>query len=288
MRPNDRGHKGLAAEGYEFERTGEAPGEAGDATPWRERVWVRRSPRPADPQAAGLEKRLGQAETKLAALTPPRGRGNGPMTDEATLVAAMALVRKEHRVDGLLSVTGAKQVEQLTHYGGRGRGAVHREKRVSEQTRSSMPPIARQADPSAALRRRFGWKAFVTHATPQPRSLPQAVWCARPAYRVERIFHRLKSRGHSAPLFVKLNDHIEGLTYLLTLGVRVLTVMEFGRRRALQTDQTKRPGLPPENKTRITDKPTAERLLQAFADVSLPIIKRIFPPNPKFRNPLSS
>jgi transposase len=52
---------------------------------------------------------------------------------------------------------------------------------------------------------------------------------------VERLCNRLKSRGHSAPLFVKLNDQIEGLTSLLTLGVRVLTVMEFVRRRSLRS-----------------------------------------------------
>ena len=54
-------------------------------------------------------------------------------------------------------------------------------------------------------------------------ALPEshAVVCSCNAYRVERIFHRLKSRVPSAPLFVKLNDHIEGLTSLLTLGVRV-------------------------------------------------------------------
>jgi transposase len=273
MRTNDRGHKVLAAEGYEFERTCEAPGDAGDATPWRERVLVMRSPMHADQQAAGLEKRLCHAETKLAVLTPARGRGQRQITDEATLLAAIDLVLKEHRVDGLLSVTWEKQVEQITQYVGRGRGSVHREKRVIEKTRYYITHIARQADPIAALRRRFGWKAFVTNATPQQLSLQQAVLCYRHEYRVERIFHRLKSRVHIAPLFVKLNDQIEGLTYLLTLGVRVLTVMEFVLRRALQTDQTKLPGLHPENKTRITDKPTAERILRAFADVSLTIIK---------------
>ena len=97
--------------------------------------------------------------------------------------------------------------------------------------------------------------------------------CYRNEYRVERVFNRLKSRVHIAPLFVKLNDQIEGLTYLLTLGVRVLTVMEFVLRRSLQKDQTKLPGLHLENKTKMTDKPTAERILQAFADVSLTIIQ---------------
>jgi len=227
----------------------------------------------ADQQAAGLEKRLCHAETKLAALTPPRGRGKRQMTDEATLLAAIDLVLTEHRVHGLLRVTWHKQVEQSPQYVGRGRGSVHREKRVIEKTRSHITHIARQADPIAALRQRLGWKAFVTNATPKQLSLQEAVLCYRHEYRVERIFNRLKSRGHIAPLFVKLNDQIEGLTYLLTLGVRVLTVMAFVLRRSLQTDQTKLPSLPPENKQKMTDKPTAERILKAFADVSLTIIK---------------
>jgi transposase len=272
-RTNARGHQVLAAEGYEFERTCDTPGDTGDAATWRERVLVMRSPMHAEQQAAGLEKRLCHAETKLAALTPPRGRGKRQMTDETTLVAAIDLVLKEHRVHGLLSVPWHKQVEQSTQYVGRGRGAVHREKRVIEKTRYHITHIARQADPIAALRQRFGWKAFVTNATPTQLSWQEAVLCYRHEYRVERIFNRLKSRVHMAPLFVKLNDQIEGLTYLLTRGVRVLTVMEFVLRRSLQTDQTKLPGLHPENKQKMTDKPTAERILQACADVSLTIIK---------------
>jgi len=96
--------------------------------------------------------------------------------------------------------------------------------------------------------------------------------CYRNEYRVERIFNRLKSRVHIAPLFVKRNEQIEGLTYLLTLGVRVLTVLEFVLRRSLEQEQATLPGLHPENKQKMADKPTAERLLQAFTDVSLTII----------------
>ena len=134
-RTTDRGHEVLAAEGYEFERTCAAPGATGDTATWNERVVVVRSPMHADQQAAGLEKRLRQAETKLATLTPLRGRGKRQITAEATLMEAIALVLKEHRVDGLLHVAWEKQVEQTTQYVGRGRGAVHREKRVIEKTR---------------------------------------------------------------------------------------------------------------------------------------------------------
>jgi hypothetical protein len=189
-------------------------------------------------------------------------------------VEAIALVRKAHRGDGVLSGTGEQQVEQTTHYGGRGRGSVHRAKRVLQTTRSPLTHLARQADTIATLRQRFGWKVCVTHAAPQRRSVPEAVWCSRNAYHVDRLCNRLKSRVHIAPLCVKRNDHIAGRTSLLTLGVRVLTVMACVRRRSLQTEQTTLPGLHPENTTKMTDKPTAERILQAFAAVSLAIIKQ--------------
>jgi len=133
----------------------------------------------------------------------------------------MARVRTAHRVDGLLRVLWDTQVEQTTPYVGRGRGAVHREKRVMQKTRDHITPITRQEDLIAAHRRRWGWKAFVTKAGDTRLSLAEAVVCYRHAYRVERLFNRLKSRGHIAPLCVQLNEHIEGLTYLLTLGVRV-------------------------------------------------------------------
>ena len=269
-RTNDRGHEVLAAEGYEFERACCAPDS--DMV-WNERVMVVRSPMHATQQAAGLETRLRHAETKLAALTPPRGRGKRQITDEATLLEAIDLVLKEHRVEGLLSVTWEKQVEQTTQYVGRGRGSVSREKRVIQKTRYHITHIARQADTIATLRQRFGWKAFVTNAAPKRLSLHDAVLCYRNEYRVERIFNRLKSRVHIAPLFVKLNEQIEGLTYLLTLGVRVLTVTEFVLRQSLEQDQVRLPGLHLENKQKMTDKPTAERILKAFADISLTIIK---------------
>jgi transposase len=208
----------LAAEGYECERPCCA---LGGAVEWRERVLVVRSPMHANHQAAGLEKRLRHAETQLTALTPPRGRGKRQITDEATLMEAIDRVLAAHRVEELLNGVWEKQVEQTTQYVGRGRGSRSRETRVIQKTRYHITHIARQEDTITARRQRFGWKAFVTNAGHTRRSLQEAVLCYRNEYRVERIVNRLKSRVHIAPLFVKLNEQIEGLTYLLTLGVRV-------------------------------------------------------------------
>jgi transposase len=273
FRGNLRDEAVLTAEGYEFERSWSLEDTEGAKTVWSERVLVLRSPIHAAQQSAGLEKRLATAATKLAALTPERGRGKRQITEEATLIAAIDNILKAQRVEGLLRIAWEQQIEQHTHYVGRGRGAAAREQRVSERTRCHITQITREDGPIAAVIARFGWKAFVTNATPERLSLADAVLCYRHEYRVERIFNRLKSRLHIAPLFVTRDDQIEGLTYLLTLGVRVLTVMEFVLRRALAQEQTGLPSLHPENKNKRTDTPTAERILKAFADVSLTIIQ---------------
>ena len=120
---------------------------------------------------------------------------------------------------------------------------------------------------------RFGWKAFVKSATKACLPLSEAVRTTRNEYRVERIFNCLKSRLNIAPVFVKRNDQMTGLAHLLTLGVRILTLLEFVVRRSLQKEETTLTGLNPENPLNSTDKPTAERLLKVFSNISLTIIK---------------
>lgn len=270
FRQTDRAEEVLVAGGYEFERSCRL-GKEEEA--WTERVLVVRSAAYAEQQAAGLEKRLANAEQKIAALTPARGRGKRQVTEEARLLEAIDKVVKEQRVEGLLSVDYEKQVERQTHYVGRGRGSANRQQRVSERIRYQITRIARDEQSIAQVKERFGWKAFVTNASKERLSLHAALLCYRHEYRIERIFNRLKSRLNIAPLFVKCDDQIQGLTYLLTLGVRVLTLMEFVLRRSLQEDETKLPSLHPENRKKTTDKPTAERILKAFSGISLTIVK---------------
>jgi transposase len=144
---------------------------------------------------------------------------------------------------------------------------------VLEKVRYHITQVTPHDAQLADLKAHFGWKAFVTNATAQRLPLREAVLCSRHEYRIERIFNRLKSRLRIEPLFVKLNEQIQGLTYLLTLGVRVLSVMEFTLRRSLQQEHVQLAGLHPENRNKCTDEPTAERVLKAFSTVSLTIIK---------------
>ena len=272
VRKNAQGEEVLVAQGYEFERVC-AVEEADAPWQWHERVLVIHSPVHAEQQAAGLEKRLTHAQEQLRQLTPPRGRGKRQITAEAVLLEAIDQGLTQHRVAGLLTIAYDKQTERQTKYVGGGRGAAHRDRQVIEKVRYQITVIERQEVSIAALKQRFGWKAWVTNAAQHRLSLGEAVLCYRHEDRVERIFNRLKSRLQIAPLFVSRDDQVQGLTHLLMLGVRVLTLMEFIVRRSLQQDQAELGELHPENRHKGTDTPTAERLLKAFSGVSLTIMK---------------
>jgi len=72
--------------------------------------------------------------------------------------------------------------------------------------------------------------------------------------------------------FVKLNEQIEGLTHLLTLGVRVLTIMEFVLRRLFRTIKPHSP-VAPGKQEKDDRQPTVERHPESVSAVSLTIVK---------------
>ena len=71
-------------------------------------------------------------------------------------------------------------------------------------------------------------------------------------------------------------DHVTGLIRLLSIGLRVLTLLEFQVRRSLKQDQAHQrhlAGLYVGNPQRKTSRPTAELLLAAFKEITLLLIE---------------
>ena len=104
---------------------------------------------------------------------------------------------------------------------------------------------------------------------------------------IEHGFHRLKGVLLSlSPLFVKNDDQVAGLTNLLSIAVRMLTLIEFVVRQKLAQNHEKLVGLIANNPKKGIDNPTTERLLKVFDQIYLTIIHL---PNGVFRHitPLS-
>jgi transposase len=269
---NEKGERVVMARAYETQRAVSAEVD-GKTEAWTERVLVVHSENYAEIQQRGLEKRLATATAKLMALTPPVGRGKRQIREEAALAQAATAILQAYRVEGLLGYEFERQETHQTRYIGRGRGQADRPKREIVTVRYQMTRVSRQAEAIAALEKTMGWRVYVTNAPPERLTLEAAVLSYRDEWRIERGFHRLKDAPLSiAPLFVKRDDQIAGLGHLLSIAVRLLTLIEFIVRCALQQNGEKLVGLHAENPKKETDQPTTERLLKAFDNLYLTIV----------------
>lgn len=101
-------------------------------------------------------------------------------------------------------------------------------------------------------------------------SLTEAVSDYKEQWQSERGFHRFKKGRLSAlPIYFRDEDKIKGLMFLLTIALRVFTLMEFVVRRQLRQSQSRLSGLYHGNPKRSTDRPTPEQILKVFRNLTL-------------------
>jgi len=256
----------VIAEGYEYAvAMSQQVGEQGQ--PWTERRLVVRSVRQAHTAEAALRARVAKAIVQSTALNQ-RGRGKKRVETVAALRQAVVAIVQGYGVAHLVWFRLPQQVTPRPVRASRGQLA-----RVDHDRQATVEGGVDEAALEAAVRR-LGWRVYGTNQSVESLSLEQAVLAYRNAYQVERSLGRLKGRPLSlTPMYVQRDDHATGLIRLLSMALRVLTLLECVGRRRLAAERTKRAGLYAGNPQRATDRPTAERLLEAFADIPLTIVK---------------
>jgi transposase len=216
----------LLGRGYEFERLQSAMVGQTQRT-WTERVQIICSEVFAKSQAAALQRRLDKAEAAVRGLTPPPGPGRTQFVTGWELERAVAAVLAEHQVEGLLEVKFDSEETSQTKYVGRGRGGPNRPKKTNYSVRYQITSVRRIEEAIRQREERMGWQAQVTNIPAERLSLRDSVLTYRGGWCVERMFHLFKDQPLGIrPLFVRRDDQIQGLTHLVTLALRVLTLFE--------------------------------------------------------------
>ena len=263
-RPNEKGKNVVFAWAYERERP-QSSTVADREVAWTERVQVVRSLELAKRQARQLDERLSEAIAALRALTPPVGRGHKQYREAEPLRAAVAAILEEHRVERLLTVTWQREEKQQTRYRGSGRGGPGRPTYTTTKVRYVITAVQRNEAGIEQTKARQGWRVQVTNLPATRWSLREAVLLYNGGWSVERDFHLLKDQPLGIqPMFVREEEQIIGLTRLLTLALRVLTLSELQVRSGLAEAEEALSGLYEGQPTRATEYPTAGRCLKAI------------------------
>jgi transposase len=265
-RADEDGKRICIAQGYETIQplTVEVEGEP---QTWNERRLLVQSMAAAHAAQRSLQERLQQAQQAVQELTTRR-QGKARLMDRTAVEGAIKDVLTRFRVEGLLRVEIQEQVQErsLRAYGGRAS--------AMRQDVTFTLSSERQEQAIEQAMSLLGWRVYATNQLTEQLTLDQAVEAYRDEYLVERNFARLKGRPLSlAPLYVQRDDHRVGLVRLLTIALRVMTLLESVVRQRLQEQQRELSGLFAGNPKRRTSQPTTERLLEAFADLTLTIIR---------------
>jgi transposase len=254
--------------GYEYEKPMGVEVE-GQRQAWTERRLVVHSVRHAEAAEAALRARVAKAKRHVEALNV-RGRGRKRFDDIETLRQAVNEIVQRHRVEEFLWLrydhhTTTRQVRAY-----KDRPAyVKREGQATVEVR-----VDEEALELAV--RRLGWRIYSTNQPLEQLSLAQAVLAYRNEYPVERSLGRLKGRPLSLrPMYVQRDEYATGLIRLLSIALRVLTLLEFVVRRQLVADGSTLAGLYMGNAKRETARPTAERLLETFQEVTLTVVEGV-------------
>jgi transposase len=197
-----------------------------------------------------------------------RGRGKQRFETVAALRQAVAAIVQRYKVEDLLwfRLTQHDTPRPVRAY----RGQLAR----VDHDRHATVEVRVDAAALEATIGRWGWRVYGTNQPVAAWSLAQAVLAYRSEYQGERSFGRLQGRPLSlTPMYVQRDAHATGLIRLLSIALRVLTLLEFVGRRQLATDGAKLAGLYAGNPKRETDRPTAERLLEALQDITLTLLK---------------
>jgi transposase len=231
---------------------------------WTERRWLVRSQAYARTQQEALERRLATAEASLREL-PTRKQGKKQLFHAELMRAAQAIVTRE-RVEGLLRCEAQAVVTRRKKRAYRGRPGA-------EVTDVSFEIEVRRDDEAIEERNReAGWQVYGSNAVGM--SLTQVVWAYRGQYRIEDDWSRLKGRPLSlTPVYLQDEGRIQGLVYLLSLALRVLTLVEWQVREGLRQKGSKLQGVYAGQSGRRTARPSAELLLGVMNTISLSVIE---------------
>jgi transposase len=231
---------------------------------WTERRWLVRSVAFATGQQQRLEKRLQQAAEQLEQLNP-RKRGKKHLGAEELQAAAQAILKKQ-RVEGLLDarVETTTRQRRLRRYGERPEQTVLEQEHQVE--------VVRREAAIEQAKREMGWQVYATNHLEM--TLTAVVWGYRGQYRIEDDWSRLKGRSLSlTPMYLQDESRMQGLVLLLSLAVRLLTLLEWQVRKKLQDSGQTVKGIYPGQLGRQARRPSAEMLLKVFRGISLSVVE---------------
>lgn len=233
---------------------------------WWERLITAYSPTYGASQRAQFDKTIAQTHEQIAQLTTLK-QGKTSLKNEAEL---------RQKIDDICHKTKTKaffdvHIETTTtetlirKYGNK-----PAEKRLKHDFKLT---IKTNIDVIDAHKVVLGWRVYATNAPQDMLNTHKVIEAYKDEYKVEYRFNQLHNKTAALmPIYLQKDERIKALVRILMIAIKVLSLIQYEAREALEKTQTQVKELFPGNPGRNTNQPTAEMMLRAFTNISLVII----------------
>ena len=236
-------HYKLIGAGYEVEREQECGEE--EKIKWNERIFVYRSIKFAESEIAQLERTLKKAEAELLKLTPNPGKNSRQYYEEAKLNESINKILKKYEMSDLFKVTyHTEAYKKLQRY---------------------VIKVERNEDEVNQKKNKCGWRPMVTNTSKEKLSFQAAIETYRAEWTLERCF-RISKKSHLgiSPLYLRKDKRLKGITRLLSIGVRIITLLEYHICKNLKETEETILGLDVAHPNKAIKTPTAQSIFKKF------------------------
>lgn len=235
---------------HEWSRFQRMVNQAGQEIVWPERVLVTRSVALQQGMTTRREKGEANLYAALDKLRLPPKNGRKRYRSEQELNQVVEQLLSKYHLRGVIKVT------------------LTAEKHKDGGERWLVADYERDQDAWQAMVARLGWQIFLTNVPDTDYDAAQIIHTYRRQPHLERGIARLKSRNlHIRPVYLHNEQRIVGLTWILVMALRIIVLMEYRVRRELNKRNEVIVGLKPASNV-ATQRPTTERLLKAFNDIT--------------------
>jgi len=246
-----------------FERNSELLGEDGHVLVLRQ--FVIHSTSLYRTRSKGLDRRIKKTEADLELLVPKLNRGK--LINKEAIEKKIEKIFKARKTASFFKVKIVETKEIIKKQVGRGRPSPNTKyKNIEKSCFSFSYEINEEA--VAKARKLGGYYILATNQLEGDLAIPQAFQAYKGEYKVEDTFRRFKGNVlQTVPMYLQKPERINAMLFLLTVAAQLLSLIDREAAHYLADKNDEMEGLFPNKIT--TPRPKAERMMDAFSNISL-------------------
>lgn len=268
---NNKTKNKIIGAGYEIEKI-HSYIDGGNVFEWRERLLIIRSFEYAKNEIKKFEIKVNKFEKDLIKLTSKLH--SNKEAAEKELLSKIENKLKSDEISNLFKVEIKLVIEEKSHKRFEKRNGKTREGSYKTvKYRYVVSVVIINLEKLTNMKYKLGWRLYVTNAEKKHLTFCNAyTYYRKTMYVIEIGFHVLKDYIKISPLFVRDQDQIIGMTRLLMLALKILTLMTAQLRSSMNKNKVILEGLYAGQPKRQHPFPTAQSILQYFSRQDIALI----------------